>query len=168
MQQFLIPVKRAKILAKKEVLGPLSERLCCKIEIKNDNEVTVDGNAFEEYNARSIIIAFGRGFDLDKAYKLLSEDYFFESIDMKDAFKEKDKITRLKSRVIGKEGKAKDYMQEVSGADISIYGNTISIIGTADEIRIVRAALNVLLEGGTHNKAYFVMEKTKKKIDRGV
>jgi ribosomal RNA assembly protein len=164
MQQFLIPTRRAKLLEKGKLMEQLRERLGCSIELKDGNDVTVDGGAFEEYNARNVIQAFGRGFDIDKAYKLLSDDYFFESIDMKDAFKSQDRIVRIKSRVIGAEGKTKNYIQEVSGAEMAIYGNTISIIGTVDEIKIAKAALNILLEGGTHSKAYFVMEKARREL----
>jgi ribosomal RNA assembly protein len=152
-------------LERKEFLASVCKRLGCKIEVKDSNEVIISGGAYEEYNARNVVQAFGRGFDIDKAYKLLSDDYFFESIDMKGIFKNEEQIRRIKSRIIGREGKAKSYMQEVSGADLAIYGNTISIIGTVEETKIVRSALNVLLNGGTHSKAYVIMEKTKKSIE---
>lgn len=167
MQQFLIPTKRAKLLEDRPLLDSVSERLACRIEVHNGNEVVLSGEAYEEYNAKNVLQAFGRGFDINKAYKLLSDDYFFESVDLKPMFKNDDRIRRMKSRIIGSNGRAKSYMQAVSGADIAVYGDTVSMIGTVDELRILRSALNVLLDGGTHKKAYAIMEKVKKRIMRG-
>ncbi len=55
-------------------------------------------------------------------------------------------------------------MQSISGAELCVYGNTVSVIGTVDELRIISAALDILIEGGTHKKAYVVMEKTKRNV----
>jgi ribosomal RNA assembly protein len=163
MQQFLIPTKRAKLLEDRALLDSVSERLACGIEVRNGNEVVITGEAYDEYNAKNVLLAFGRGFDIHKAYKLLSEDYFFESADMKAMFKNEDRVRRIKARIIGSEGRAKSYMQSVSGADMVVYGDTVSMIGTIEELKIMRSALDVLLDGGTHKKAYTIMEKMKKR-----
>ena len=162
MQQLLIPRKRAEQL--KAYLDELSKRLKCKIRIEEGNEIIIDGESYDEYNARNVITAFGRGFDLNNAYKLLSENYFFKSINLKEIFKSKDRIMMIEGRVIGKEGKSKKYIEEVSGAQLSIFGGTISIIGTNEEITIAESAINVLIDGGTHKKAYRVMEATRKRL----
>jgi ribosomal RNA assembly protein len=167
MQQFLMPARRAKLLEDRALLNSVRERLACGIEVHDGNEVVISGEAYEEYNAKNVLQAFGRGFDIHKAYKLLLDDYFFESIDLKAMFKNDDRIRRIKSRIIGSGGRAKSYMQAVSGADITVYGDTVSMIGTIDELRILRSALNVLLDGGTHKKAYAIMEKVKKRIMTG-
>jgi len=164
MQQLLMPLKRAELLKDKALLKSIHERLKCKIELHNSNELVIDGDSFNEYNARIVMQAFARGFEFNIACKLLSDEFFFESIDMKEAFKKEDQIKRIKARIIGKEGKTKNYIQTVSGVELVIYGNTISIIGKVNEIRIAAAAINILLEGGTHNKAYLVMEKTRRRI----
>src|SRR5277367_1009614 len=124
MEQILIPHKRAELLDKK-MLNGLRERLKCKIEIE-DNVITIDGDSYDEFNAKNVITAFGRGFDLEKAYKLLNEEYFFQQINLKDAFGSKEQIMRIKARIIGTDGKAKEYMESVSGADIVIFGSSIS------------------------------------------
>jgi ribosomal RNA assembly protein len=167
MQQFLMTTKRAKLLEDPALLDSVSERLACRIEVRGGNEVVISGEAYDEYNAKNVLQAFGRGFDINKAYKLLSEDYFFESVDLKVMFKNEDRVRRIKARIIGSEGRAKSYMQTVSGADMVVYGDTVSMIGTIDELRILRSALNVLLDGGTHKKAYTIMEKLRKRIVKG-
>ncbi len=164
MQQILIPTKRAELLHDKKLLGAAQKRLSCKMEIRNGNELVIEGDALNEYNARVVMQAFARGFELDIACKLLSDDYFFESVDMKELFKNEGQIKRIKARVIGSDGKTKNYVQQVSGAQVAIYGDTVSFIGSVEEIKIARAAMDILLEGGTHSKAYAVMEKAKRKM----
>ncbi|MEM3205014.1 MAG: hypothetical protein QW458_02080, partial [Candidatus Micrarchaeaceae archaeon] len=61
-------------------------------------------------------------------------------------------------------GKSKAYIESVSGTEISIYGSTISIIGTPDGINIAAKGIELLLEGAPHSKAYSVMEQMRKKL----
>ncbi len=166
MEQILIPHKRAELLDKK-VLKTLSERLSCKLELE-ENQLSIEGEPYDEYNAKNVLTAFGRGFELDKAYKLLNEDYFFQMINLKDTFHSKEQIMRVKARLIGTDGKAKEYIESVSGAYISIFGSSVSIIGKIDEVRVADAALRILIGGGRHKTAYKIMEKERTKINSEV
>jgi ribosomal RNA assembly protein len=168
LHQILIPTKRAELLKDKKLFAEIRKRLGCRIEVREGNELVIDGDALSEYNARIVIQAFARGFEFETACKLLGDERFFESIDMKQLFKNEEQIKRVKARVIGSDGKTKTYVQNVSGADLAIYGDTVSMIGTVDEIKIARAAIDVLLEGGTHKKAYAIMEKAKRRLKEGM
>ncbi len=163
MQHLLIPKERIKALNKDKALQTLKERLGCKIEISNENEISIDGEAYDEYNARNVLSAFGRGFDEKTSLKLLEDDFFFTSINLKEEFKIPKSIHRMKARLIGLDGKTKTYIESVSGVSISIYGNTISFIGSVEDIKIANSAIEILLEGGTHKKAYAVMERLRRK-----
>ncbi|MGC8662326.1 MAG: KH domain-containing protein [Candidatus Micrarchaeia archaeon] len=162
MEQILIPSKRMEIL--KKHIGELSRVLNCKIRINEENEVVLDGGAYEEYNAKNVVTAIGGGFDVDAALRLINDGYFFKSINLKEIFKNRENIIRIEGRVIGREGKSKIYIEEVSGAKISVFGSNISIIGTDVEIKIAESAIYALIEGDTHRKAYRIMEMTKKKM----
>lgn len=163
MEQILIPEKRAAILKEKE-LKALAKRLECKLSVSEGNKVGIEGEPYAEYNAKNVIQAFGRGFDLSTAFKLLDEDYFFEYINLRDSFRNKEQLQRIKARIIGEEGKAKSHMESVSNASICVFGSTVSLIGTIDEISVAKAAIAVLINGGTHKTAYMVMEKEKQKL----
>lgn len=163
MQQLLIPKERVKALTRDKTLQLLREKLGCSIEIANDNELGIEGEAYDEYNARNVLVAFGRGFDLKTSLKLLEGDFFFTSINLKEEFKTPKSIHRMKARLIGMDGKTKTYIENVSNVSISIYGNTISFIGSVDDIKIANSAIEILLEGGTHKKAYALMEKLRRK-----
>ncbi len=164
MHLILIPENRAKLLKSKDMLKEAAKRLGCELSL-DGNELTIQGDALEEYNARTVMQAFARGFDLNTSCLLLGDDCYFESVDMKGLLKKSERVKRIKARVIGREGKTKEYVQEVSGAHVCIYGDTVSFIGTLGQIKTARAAMDTLLEGGTHNKAYIMMQKEKKRQD---
>ena len=119
MENILIPAARVRAL--KEAIAPIEKRIGCKIKIENRNEIVIDGDSYSEYVARNIVQAIARGFRLNTALKLLNEDYFFDSIDIADIAPNKLKKKRMVARIIGTGGKAKIYMEEVSGASIEIY-----------------------------------------------
>ncbi|MCL5008573.1 MAG: hypothetical protein M1156_01630 [Candidatus Marsarchaeota archaeon] len=161
MEHILIPQKRAVILQR--IKAKVAEALVCSIEVKDDNEVVIEGDSYAEYNAKNVIQAFGRGFPMSTAYRLLDENYFFKYINLKDVLRNDDQIKRIKARIIGRNGKTKEYIRDVSGVDISIYGNTVGIIGTNEQIDTAIGALRVLIEGGTHKKAYRIMETLRRR-----
>lgn len=163
MEHILIPEKRAELL--EEIRKEVEKVLKCKIEIVEQNEIVIKGEAYDEYNAKNVIQAFGRGFEMEKAYKLLREEYFFKFTNLKDFLGNDEQIRRIKARIIGTNGKTKLYIEEISGADLSIYGNTVGMIGTTEQLRMASAALQVLLEGGTHKKAYNIMERMRRKAN---
>ncbi len=163
MERVLIPERRAEVLSKdKEGIGKLSERLHCRIEVIDGNVVSISGEPVDEFSAKGVVTAFGRGFDIGTALKLLDDNYIFDSINLKEITRSKDRIGELKSRVIGSDGKTRSYIEEVSGVSMRVYGNTVSIIGTLEEVKIARAAIDTLLSGGTHKKAYRVMEAARR------
>ncbi|MCL5100760.1 MAG: hypothetical protein M1122_02300 [Candidatus Marsarchaeota archaeon] len=162
MEQIMIPHSRAAKLA--SILDEVRNAVGCEINITDSNTIVINGSSFGEYNAKNVILAFGRGFDINKAYKLLLEDYFFKYISLRDVLRNDAQIKRIKARIIGTDGKTKEYIEEVSGAYLSVYGDTIGIIGKIDEITMATSALQVLIEGGTHKKAYRVMEAARRKL----
>ncbi len=162
MEQILIPIERAKLLEKK-MLAKAESRLHCKIGIHDENQVVINGKPYDEYNAKNILQAFGRGFPFDTSCKLLSENYYFKYIDLRDMFRNKEQVRRIKARIIGEDGRAKAYMESISEADIAIYGDTISLIGTIEGIHIATVAIEILLGGGTHKTAYKAMEDARRK-----
>ncbi len=165
MEHILIPQQRAELLDEK-AMAKLRDRLKCRIELE-ENDVSIEGEPYDEYNAKNVIQAFARGFDLNKAYRLLNEDVFFRQINLKDLFRSREQLARVKARIIGEKGKAKEYIESVSGADIAVFGGTVSTIGTVDELKVANAAIQVLIDGGMHRTAYIVMDKEKQKIIKG-
>ncbi|MGI0100549.1 MAG: KH domain-containing protein [Candidatus Micrarchaeaceae archaeon] len=164
MQQVYIPRERIRKLKEDKELVKRIEKLCgCSIRFCEDDIVEVTGEAYPEYAAKSVIFAFGRGFEITIACKLADKDYYFNSIDLGQVISSDKRVRQLKARIIGKEGRTKRYIEEVSSAKISVYGDTVSFIGTIEEINEAETAVNTLMEGGTHRLAYIRMEAAHRK-----
>lgn len=167
MQEVLIPIERAEILSAKYM--DLVESKCkCEISIKSKNIVDITGDAYDEFLARNVIFAFGRGFDINTALKLLNDDMYFESMNITDFAKNKNRRSEIKGRIIGNSGKAKIYVEDVSGAYISVYGDTVSFIGKSESIIEAKTAVYTIIEGGSHRLAYKRMEATHKKFRKSL
>ncbi len=165
MQTVYIPKERLKKLRQDRELVSRVEKLCrVKIGIDMENDfVEVRGEAYEEYTAKNIVYAFGRGFEMELACKLFDMDYYFSSINLDEALSNDKRIKQVKARVIGESGRTKTYIEQVSGAKISVYGNTVSFIGRIEEINEAETAVNTLIDGGTHRLAYKKMEAAHRK-----
>ncbi len=163
MEQILIPKERIKHISRK--IREISKKLNCKVRITNGNNVVIDGEPYDEYNAKNVIQALATGFGFEIALKLLQESYFFKYVDMKDMIKNKSHLKLIKARIIGEEGRTKEHIEEVSNVYLSISGNILGIIGTIEDIGIATSAIEVLLGGGTHKKAYRLMELARRRAE---
>ncbi len=108
------------------------------------------------WKARDIIKAIGRGFNADKAFYLIDDSIFLETIQLEGS---KNNIKRLKSRIIGEKGKARKMIETGTDTYVSIYGSQISIIGELEEIRSAKKAINMLIKGSKHGTVYRLLEQ---------
>ena len=112
----------------------------------------------------NIILAIGRGFSPENAYKLFNDDYEFYLFDIRDYVGNKiNHIKRLKSRIIGKNGKTKNVLEKLTNSYISVYGHTIAIIASFENIDILKKAIDKLLVGSRHSTIYRYIESSMKK-----
>ena len=117
------------------------------------------------FKIENIIRAIGRGFSPEHALMLLQDEMDFFIYDIHDYVGKKPAhIQRLKSRVIGKNGKTRNVLEELTQCYISIYGHTISIIGNIVSIDICKKAIDKLLSGSKHATVYRYVERSMKKL----
>lgn len=141
-----------------------------EIEIDSDeDEITFDEYAVKDpvmvLQLEDVIRAIGRGFSPEHAMRLFNEDTDFFVFDIHEYVgKKPTHIIRLKSRIIGKNGKTKQFIERLTGADISIYGHTISVIGDFESIDVAKKAIDLLLCGSKHATVYRLIEREMKKI----
>jgi ribosomal RNA assembly protein len=158
MQQVYIPKERIRGLREKKGILQELGRLCgCSLSI-DDETVVVQGDAYDEFTAKNVIYAYGRGFDMVDAETLIDEGNYFGSIDLRQAFGSSKRIMQVKARIIGENGRTKRYIEQVSNVKISVYGDTVSFIGTNEAIAEAETAVSALIEGRTHKTAYEKME----------
>ncbi|MBS3131044.1 RNA-processing protein [Candidatus Woesearchaeota archaeon] len=165
-----IPRERVAVLIGKEgeVKKSIEEETHSKINVDSkEGDVFVIGeDALGLYTAREVIKAIGRGFNPDIARLLLKQDYVFEVISLADYAKSKDSMTRLKGRVIGKEGKSRELIEQLTESSVCVYGKTISIIGEPESASAAKQAVENLLKGSTHANVYKWLEKWRRDMKR--
>jgi ribosomal RNA assembly protein len=159
-----IPKERIAVLIGKkgEIKKTIEEETKTKIDVDSkEGDVTIKGeDAINLLSAREIINAIGRGFNPEIARQLLKQDYILEIIGVQDfAGKSKSNLDRLKGRVIGKEGKSRRLMEDLTDTNISVYGKTIAIIGLPEDATNARRAIEMLLRGSMHSAVYKMLER---------
>jgi len=133
--------------------------------IINSTEETLDPLA--PLKAKAIIMAIGRGFNPEKALKLLSDDAVLEIIDINEfAHGSRNSLIRLKGRVIGENGKTRKLIEEITDTDVSVYGHTVAIIGNIEEVRIAKEAIIRLLEGAQHGSVYKYLYNKRRELKK--
>ena len=112
--------------------------------------------------ARDVVLAIGRGFSPERALQLIDDDIVLDIIDLRETFgKNEHDIARLKGRVIGREGKIRRLIEEMTDAKVSVYGHTISMLGEYETVTAAREAIELLLKGKQHSTVYKLLRKIK-------
>jgi len=110
--------------------------------------------------ARDVVLAIGRGFSPERAFKLVDDDVVLDVIDLREILGKNDReIARLKGRVIGRDGKIRRLIEEMTNAKISVYGHTISMLGDYETVTAAREAIELLLKGKQHSTVYKLLRK---------
>ena len=120
------------------------------------------------FRAKEIVTAIGRGFSPEHAFRLLEDDEtMLEVIDLRETVgRSQSDIKRLKGRVIGKEGKTRRIIEELTEANISVYGHTISIIGEIDQVEIAKEAVRMLIRGSLHGTVYRFLHRKRREFKK--
>ncbi|OKY77991.1 MAG: rRNA processing protein Krr1/Pno1 containing KH domain [Candidatus Methanohalarchaeum thermophilum] len=164
-----IPQDRIGVLIGRdgETKDRIEEETGVKLEVDSSNgRVRIDREEADPlvgWKVSKVVKAIGRGFSPEDALKLLEERKVMELIDITNYASTKDSLHRLKGRVIGKKGKTRKNLEEISGTNITIYGKTIGCIGGPEKVSVTAQAIKKLLNGAPHGNAYkFLKDNTKK------
>ncbi len=147
----------------------IESRLSVKLNIDAEGEVTVvEENAQDPLavlKVLDVVKAIGRGFSPQHAYRLLDDMEYLEVIDVKDYTKGKQgQLERKRARVIGKGGKTRRLIEELTGVSMSVYGSTVSVIGQPEQVDVARKAIDMLLRGSEHSTVYRFLERSRPKL----
>lgn len=176
-QTVKIPIDRVGALVGKEgmVKSEIEKRCSVSLEIdgeSGDVRVSYDTDSLKEgdpFKAQEVVTAIARGFSPQRAFALFEENKVLSTIDLRQySGKSENSLARIKSRLIGSDGKARKLIEQLSGTAISIYGHTVSIIGDSDKSKVAADALVKIASGGTHKAAYQMLQKyrSKQKLER--
>lgn len=131
-------------------------------------EVTIDESHAKDpagvLKVRDVVVAVGRGFSEERAFRLLDDDTYLEVLDVKDFAHSRNRIAQIKARLIGTRGKTRRLVEELTAVDVSVHGHTVALIGEAFHLGIAREAVLMLLRGSEHNTVYRFLERKREAI----
>ncbi|RLI09639.1 RNA-processing protein [Candidatus Bathyarchaeota archaeon] len=131
-------------------------------------EVTLNPEAKDVtaiFTVRSIVKAIGRGFNPRRAARLADEDYDLLIIDLTDYVgRSKNALARVKGRIIGKNGRSRALLEELTETMISVYGHTVAIIGRVDGLNVAREAILMLVRGAFHKTVWNFLYAWRRKM----
>ena len=161
-----IPMERIGVL-----IGPggeMKRRIEKATEVKllidsDSGEVTIDESAakdkFLAVKVRDLVVAIGRGFSEERAFRLLDENSYFVVLDIKDHARTPARIAQVRARVIGTRGKTRRIIEDLTGAAMSVYGHTVALIADDLQLPIAQEAVEMLLRGSEHKTVYRFLER---------
>lgn len=143
-------------------LTALRNKLNAKIEIKN-RFATIEGSSVDEYEATQVLEAINFGFSAKEALHLTSEDFQFITLKIKSLTRRK--LIDVKARLIGKEGKTRRTMENVSGCAIVINENenAVGILGPNENVDTAIQAITSLIRGSKEANVYAYLERMNRK-----
>jgi len=105
--------------------------------------------------AANIVKAVGRGFSPQRAMRLSEEDWDLSIMDLEEYIgTSRSAQERVKGRIIGKAGRSREIIEELTETQISVYGGTVAIIGHVEALPAAMEAVGMLIRGSFHKTVW--------------
>jgi ribosomal RNA assembly protein len=140
-----------------------------KIDVDSEGEVIIHEEGAEDplmtLKIVDVVRAIGRGYSPERANRLFEDDEYLEVIDLKEFVgKRTNQITRIRARLIGSGGKTRKIIEDLTGANMSVYGTSVSLIGNSYQLPIAKQAVEMILRGSEHATVYRFLERQRPKL----
>ena len=143
----------------------------CGGEISIDSQtgdVSIDWNdepdPVRRMKAPDVITAIGRGIAPSRAVQLLEDEVFLRLYDIREwVGKQPNQTRRMRSRLIGTNGRIRTLIEELTSCEISIYGSTVAVIGDNEGLALATPAIEGILGGSEHGTVLYGLEQDRKK-----
>ncbi len=159
-----IPIPRIAVLIGKDGSTRKNIENSCEVKLKvykTSGDVEIDGEALGVIIAENIVKAIARGFSPEKANLLHDENRTLAILNISN---NKRELKRIKSRLIGTGGKSRRTLERLTGTYISVYENTVSIIGPHENVDKLQNGLEKLIKGTSHRFVYQHLERVFSKM----
>lgn len=171
-----IPKERVGVL-----IGPdgqtkkhIEQTLLVKLTVESeDGGVTIDLTEKADdplllFKTKDVVTAIGRGFSPQHAFRLIrDETALLDMIDLRTVFgKSESDIKRVKGRIIGMNGKTRRLIEELTETNLAIFGHTVSIIGTFEQVGYAREAVQMLVRGSLHSTVYRFLNRARRELKK--
>ncbi|MBI5554020.1 MAG: RNA-processing protein [Candidatus Diapherotrites archaeon] len=144
----------------------LEQKSGIRLEVDSEDglvtfKTTPQTNQLKLLKLGQAVKAIARGFAPEKAFRLLDEeDTILELIDLAEfAGKSEKSMLVKKGRVIGRDGSARTEIEQSTGAQVSVFGKTIALIGDPEQIDRARRAVEMLLSGAQHVSVFHFVHR---------
>ena len=171
-----IPKERVGVL-----IGPdgrtkksIEEKLSVELQIdgeEGDVNILMKENAADPsmlFKAKDVVTALGRGFSPEHAFRLIrDEEAVLDMLDLRAIFEKSEAdIKRVKGRIIGMNGKTRTIIEELTDAHVAVYGHTVAIIGTMEQVQVAREAIEMLIKGSMHGTVYRFLHRKRRELKK--
>jgi len=142
----------------KQAIKLIESKLNIKISYNNKTTFEIKGNELDEFLGEKILTAIDFGFNAEDALILKKEDFSLQFVNIKSHTKKKN-FQLIRSRIIGREGRAKATIEELTGSIIVLHENKIGIIVDSNHLDSVVQALISIIQGSKHANVFAYLEK---------
>lgn len=163
-----IPLERIAVLigpkgSTKKRIEELTESKLMIDSKTGDVIITIEEDSEDPVNmwrSRDMVKAIGRGFSPQKAYRIKDSSWGFDLLQLRDFVgTSPSSLREVRSRVIGKNGRTRNIIEQITGAHVSVFGNTIGIISEFSKLKILKDGLIKLINGSKHSTVYKYLEE---------
>ena len=112
-----------------------------------------------------VILAIGRGLAPSRAVQLIRDDIFLRMYDIREwVGRQPNQTRRMRSRLIGRNGRILSLSEEISNCEMAIRGSTVWTIGAQDGIPLAAPAIEGILSGSEHSTVLHGLEQDRKRL----
>ncbi len=130
-----------------------------------DVSVKQKGDAVLAHQTLSVLQAIARGFSPEKATVLFNQDFYLNVISLRDYAKPGSRrMGEIRSRLIGTSGKTRRIIEDITSTALSIYGDTVSVIGDYVSIEYASSAVMMIISGRKHRTVYQYLERSSQEL----
>ncbi|MFB6091729.1 MAG: pre-rRNA-processing protein PNO1 [Haloquadratum sp.] len=173
MKHVKVPQDRIGVLIGEggETMREIERRAEVRLDIDSETgAVAIEevGDPVRGMLAPDVVRAIGRGFTPEAALSILDDELrTFELVDLDSHTRNKNDLQRQKGRLIGENGRTRELMEELTGAEVVIKGTTLGVIGQPEEVEAVRRAVGMILDGAPHGAVYSFLERKHNELTQG-
>lgn len=146
----------------KKAIPKIEKRLKVRISLKN-NTLNIKGDEVACFSASQIIEAIDFGFDVEDALLLTKDNFCLEFINIKDHTHRKN-LEEVRGRVIGRDGKAKKTIEELTNSVVVIHNNQVGIIVDSEHLDSAVQGICSLIQGAKHGNVFSYLEKRNRSL----
>ena len=112
-----------------------------------------------------VVLAIGRGLAPSRAVQLIQDDIFLRMYDIREwVGRQPNQTRRMRSRLIGRNGRIRSLIEEISNCEMAIHGSTVLVIGDQDGVALAAPAIEGNLRGSEHSTVLHGLEQDRKRL----